>query len=285
MLGQDLIAYLRPRHEVLGIDIQEADITDRQQAAEAVLSRRPELVIHTAAFTAVDECEQKPDLAFGVNSDGTRNIALACLDARVPLVYISTDYIFDGTKTEPYVEDDAPNPLSVYGKSKLEGEQQVRKLLSRYWIVRTSWLFGPLGKNFVGAILDRARRGESLRVVDDQVGAPTYTVDLSAALAWTIEKALPGVYHATNRGWCSWYEFAREILRQSGLNQVEISPITTEASGRPAPRPRNSRLAHRRFEQEAMNPLPPWQDALRRYLLREGEAKDQALPRTKRLQK
>ena len=146
MLGQDLVAHLRPRHEVLGIDIQEADITDRQQAAEAVLSRRPEVVTHTAAFTAVDECEQEPDLSFRVNGGGTRNIALACREARLPLVYISTDYVFDGTKTEPYVEDDAPNPLSVYGESKLQGEQQVREMLSHYWIVRTSWLFGPLGK-------------------------------------------------------------------------------------------------------------------------------------------
>ena len=267
------MAYLRPHQEVLGIDIQEGDITDRQQAAEAVISRKPAVVIHTAAFTAVDECEQKPDLAFRVNGEGTRNIALACRKAGVPLVYISTDYVFDGANTEPYVEDDAPNPLSVYGKSKLQGEQQVRELLSHYWIVRTSWLFGLLGKNFVRAILDRARRGEPLRVVDDHVGAPTYTVDLSAALVWTIEKALPGVYHATNQGCCSWYEFAREILRQSGLDHVEISPITTEALGRPAPRPRNSRLANRRFEQQGMNLLPPWQDALRRYLLREGHAK------------
>ena len=273
MLGQDLAAHLRPGHEVLGIDIQEADITDRQQAAEAVLSRKPEVVIHTAAFTAVDECERKPDLAFRVNGGGTRNIALACREARLPLVYISTDYVFDGTKTEPYVEDDAPNPLSVYGKSKLQGEQQVRELLSHYWIVRTSWLFGPLGKNFVRTILERARQGESLRVVDDQVGAPTYTMDLAEKLASIVEHAAPGIYHTTNQGYCSWFQFAQEILRQGALDHTKISPIPTSASDRPARRPANSRLANQHLETEGLGLLPPWQDALRRYLLRENQAR------------
>jgi dTDP-4-dehydrorhamnose reductase len=186
------------------------------------------------------------------------------------MLYVSTDYVFDGEKADAYVESDSPNPINIYGRSKLEGERYVSDLIDRFWIVRTSWLFGPLGKNFVKTILDMARRGQSLRVVNDQVGSPTYTVDLATGLEQIFEKGSPGIYHVTNQAHCSWYEFAEEILRQAGLEQVELLPIPTSASDRPARRPRNSRLANTRLVAEGLGLLPPWQDALRRYLVREA---------------
>ena len=229
----------------------------------------PDVVIHTAAFTAVDDCERNPDLAFRVNGEGTRNVGSACRPAHAAMVYISTDYVFDGQKQSPYAETDHPNPINVYGKSKLQGENYAAELVEHSWIVRTSWLFGPLGKNFVGAILTRARQGESLRVVDDQVGAPTYTVDLAEKLVEIVERGKPGVYHVTGQGYCSWFEFAQEILAQAGMGNTPISPIDTFASGRLAPRPRNSRLVNTHLLEQGLGLLPPWQSALGRYLARE----------------
>ncbi len=272
MLGQDLTAHLLARHQVIPLSRGDADVTDSCLLAQAIDNRKPDVVIHAAAFTAVDDCEKRPDVAFKVNAEGTRNAALACRHARLPMLYVSTDYVFDGEKPTPYVEDDVPRPLNVYGRSKLEGEKHVGDLVDRFWIVRVSWLFGPLGKNFVGTILERARQGESLRVVNDQLGAPTYTMDLARKLEQIVEKGSPGLYHVTNQGYCTWFEFAQEILRQAGIRQA-ISPISTSASGRLAPRPRNSCLANARLETVGLDLLPPWQDALRRYLLREAQAK------------
>jgi dTDP-4-dehydrorhamnose reductase len=273
MLGRDLTAHLAARHQVVPADLPEVDITDLDLVQRTFDSTRPEVVIHTAAFTSVDDCEHRPDLAFQVNAEGTRNVAVACRQASLPMLYISTDYVFDGQKPTPYGEDDRPGPLNVYGRSKLQGERYVTELLKAAWIVRTSWLFGPLGKNFVRAILQRAQQGESLRVVDDQVGAPTYTMDLAEKLEEIVMKGKPGIYHVTNHGYCSWFEFAQEILRQAGLSHVPLSPIPTSDSDRPARRPRNSRLAHTRLESEGLGLLPAWQEALTRYLLREGQAK------------
>ncbi len=272
MLGRDLTARLEARHQVIGADLPEVDITDARLVQQAFAGTKFDAVIHTAAFTAVDDCERQPDLAFKVNAEGTRNIAVACRDASLPMLFISTDYVFDGRKPTPYAEDDLPGPLNVYGQSKLQGEKHVLENVPAACIVRTSWLFGPWGKNFVRTILQRAKQGDSLRVVDDQIGAPTYTMDLAEALEQILTKGKPGIYHVTNRGYCSWFEFAREILRQAGLGHVPLSPIPTSASDRPAVRPRNSRLAHTRLESEGLNLLPPWQDALSRYLLREGSA-------------
>jgi dTDP-4-dehydrorhamnose reductase len=271
MLGRDLSAHLRARHEVVGADLPEVDITDFRLVQGAFKSARLDAVIHTAAFTAVDDCEHRPDLAFKVNAEGTRIVAVACCESSLPMLYVSTDYVFDGRKPTPYAEDDLPNPLNVYGESKLQGERHVAELLPAAWIVRTSWLFGPLGKNFVRTILQRARKGDSLRVVDDQVGAPTYTLDLAEKLEQIVMRGTPGIYHVTNRGYCSWFEFAREIVRQAGLSHVPLDAIPTSASDRPALRPQNSRLAHARLECEGLGLLPPWQDALARYLLREGQ--------------
>jgi dTDP-4-dehydrorhamnose reductase len=273
MLGQDLTAHLETRHQVVPADLPEVDITDLGLFQRTLDSTKPDVVIHAAAFTAVDDCERRPDLAFQVNAEGTRIVAVACRESFLPLLYLSSDYVFDGQKPTPYAEDDLPNPINVYGRSKLEGERHVKELGERAWIVRTSWLFGPLGKNFVRAILEQARRGASLRVVDDQVGAPTYTMDLAKKLEEIVERGSPGIYHVTNKGYCSWFDFAHAIIRQAGLSQVKISPVPTSASDRAAPRPQNSRLANNRLETEGLGLLPPWQDALRRYLLREGQAK------------
>jgi dTDP-4-dehydrorhamnose reductase len=278
MLGQDLAASLQGRHEVVALARADLDITDAPRVEEAIARARPGAVVHCAAFTAVDDCESQPDLAFRVNAQGARNVALACREAGAGMVYPSTDYVFDGEKASPYLESDEPNPINVYGRSKLEGEQHVRELLERFWIVRVSWLFGPLGKNFVRAILERAGRGIPLRVVDDQVGAPTYTMDAAEKIEPIVERGAPGIYHVTNQGACSWFEFATEIMRQASppggslerLARVPLERISTAELGRPAARPRNSRLANTRLEAEGFGLLPPWQDALRRYLLRAG---------------
>ena len=267
MLGRDLVVHLETTHQIMGADLPEVDITDQTSIENVIETQRPDVVIHAAACTAVDECEQQPAVAFRVNAEGTRNVASVCRQARISLLYVSTDYVFDGEKTDAYVESDSPNPINIYGRSKLEGERYVSDLIDRFWIIRTSWLFGRQGRNFVKTILDMARRGESLRVVNDQVSSPTYTVDLVTALAQVLEKGSPGIYHVTNQGHCSWYEFAQEILRQAGLEDVALTPIPTSASGRPAPRPRNSCLANARLEEEGLALLPPWQEALRRYLL------------------
>ena len=272
MLGQDLALHLAARHEVLPLCRSDADITDCRAVVQAIASRGPDVVIHAAAFTAVDDCEQKPDLAFSVNGEGTRNVALACREAGARLLYVSTDYVFDGQKDSPYVETDDPNPINTYGKSKLQGENYVRELVEDFWIVRVSWLFGPLGKNFVRTILGRAREGQNLRVVDDQVGAPTYTVDASEKIGLILERGAPGIYHVTNQGYCSWFEFAAEILTQAGLRGGPLSPVSSLAMGRPAARPKNSRLANTRLAASGMGLLPPWRDGLRRYLLRGSHA-------------
>ena len=269
MLGQDLVAHVRGRHQLSPLTRQDADITDGARIASQIENGRPEVVMHLAAFTAVDDCETRRDTAFQVNAEGTRNVALACREFHVPLLFISTDYVFNGEKETPYLEGDPTGPINVYGQSKLQGENYVRELLEHYWIVRTSWLFGPMGKNFVRAILEKARRDGRLRVVDDQLGAPTYTADLAEKLEEIVQRAGYGIYHVTNRGYCSWFEFAQEILRQTGLGQIENNPISSSAAGRPAPRPKNSRLANCRLESEGLQPLPSWQNALQRYLLRE----------------
>lgn len=276
MLGRDLELALGGRHRVIPVNRAQADITDAAGILRALDSAKPDIVIHAAAFTAVDECERQPETAFRVNGEGTGNVAAACKALQVPLMYVSTDYVFDGLKPSPYIESDEPNPINVYGKSKLEGERRVMESLERFWIVRVSWLFGPMGKNFVRTILGLARGGGPLRVVDDQTGAPTYTADLADKMQQIIERGksgaagslASGIYHVTNRGACSWFEFAREAVRQAGLGETPVLPINTGESARPARRPKNSRLANTRLESEGLGLLPPWQDALARYLLR-----------------
>lgn len=266
MLGQDLMAVLGKNHIVAPYTRQDGDITDLPAVRHSIEQTRPDVVVHAAAFTAVDECERQPELAMKINGEGTRNVATACRELGIPMAYISTDYVFDGEKPEPYEESDPPNPINVYGKGKLEGERCVAELLPHYWIIRISWLFGRGGRNFVQAILEQARRGGPLRVVSDQVGAPTYTVDLAGKIEQLIRGSEYGIFHVTNLGYCSWFDFAREILRQAGLESVPLLPIPSSDSNRPARRPKNSCLAARHLERSMLGLLPPWQDALASYI-------------------
>lgn len=264
MLGTDLCAELKKKHEVLGLDIEDADLS-QPESVGILASHRPEAVIHAAAMTNVDACERDPDAAYAANALGTRHAALACQQLDIPLLYLSTDFVFDGAKREPYYEWDAVNPLGHYGRSKLAGEMCVRDLLRRYYIVRTSWLFGRHGKNFISAILSKAGATGEIRVVDDQTGSPTFTADLSAAIARLIETDYYGVYHVTNGGSCTWHAFASEAVRLKGI-KATVVPISSGQYPTPTRRPAYSVLRNFCWEGSFGAVLRPWQDALKEYL-------------------
>jgi len=266
MLGTALMPVLQKRHQVCGIDVQDCDICDAQAISGVLHTRHPELVIHLAAYTNVDGCEANPGIAEETNSIGTRNIATACAEVDAAMLYVSTDYVFDGTKVGAYREDDSPNPVSVYGRSKLLGEQHVRAILKRYFIARTSWLYGPNGKNFVTTILKVAHQQKVLRVVDDQRGSPTFARHLSLKIAELAETEAYGVYHTTGSGTCSWFEFARAILDLWPVEGVQVLPISSGESGRTARRPANSVLENRALQQAHFELMPHWKVALAEYL-------------------
>lgn len=274
MLGTDLVEILGYRHAVVGVDIDEMDITDRQAVSERIGFWMPDVVIHTAAFTDVDGSERKTDVAHKVNAEGAENVALACRAWGAHLIHLSTDYVFDGRKETPYAESDPPNPLGVYGKSKLDGEERARRACPDVCIVRTAWMYGRAGKNFVQAILAQARPGAVIRVVSDQRGSPTYTRDLARALQVLAEKPLAGIYHVTNAGCCTWYEFAEKILEFSGKLDVRVVPVSTAEFGRPAPRPANSVLDGSKFRRDTGMAMRDWKEALKAYLLSGPEGKE-----------
>ncbi len=257
------------RHELAERDIAACDILDEVSVRSTLAATRPAAVFLCAAWTDVDGAEADPAGALRVNGDGTRNVARACAGSGAALVYLSTDYVFDGEKPTPYLEEDPPAPINAYGRSKLAGERHVREAGDRHLVVRTSWLFGPEGKHFVDAILARAKSGAPLRVVTDQVGAPTYTIDLARALFRLTEAGARGVVNATNAGACSWHQFAERIVARAGL-AVPVERITSQELARPARRPRNSRLDGRRLRALGVA-MPSWEDALERYL-RERDA-------------
>jgi len=265
MLGTDLCTRLRNAYETIPLDLPELDVTETSAVLAALESEKPEMVIHCAAYTHVDGCERDPQQAFRVNAFGTWNIASACQKTGSALLYISTDFVFDGEKGEPYDEFDRPNPINVYGRSKLAGEEVVRGMLSRHFIVRTAWLFGVHGNNFVRTILRQAENGKTLRVVADQIGCPTYTADLAEAIADLLETPLYGTYHITNSGWCSWAEFAEEVIRQAGIS-VKVIPISSAEWDSPTRRPKDSRLRHLALEMQGRDNLRPWQEALADFL-------------------
>ncbi|MCL4439098.1 MAG: dTDP-4-dehydrorhamnose reductase [Firmicutes bacterium] len=266
MLGHALTATLSQHHNLTGLDLPDVDITDLSALKSAVSSHRPDLIINAAAYTDVDSCETNIDLAFAVNATGPRNLAVVCSELNIPIVHISTDYIFNGTGTSPYKEGDTPNPQSVYGKSKLQGEQYIRELTNKHYIIRTSWLYGQHGKNFVDTMLRLGRERDEISVVNDQVGSPTYTVDLAGAISELIMEPAYGTYHITNSGICSWYDFTLEIFKQAGIEGVKVKPITTEELNRPAPRPRNSVLDNHMWQQMGKQPLRHYKEALKDYL-------------------
>src|SRR5487761_624954 len=238
MLARALAEVLAPRHEISAVSHSEADITDAAAIARAIEAAQPHAVINAAAFTDVDACESHAELAFRVNADGPRNVALACKRFGVPLMHISPAYVFDGEKREPYTEDVEPRPLSVYGRSKLEGEQEVRKNLDRSWIVRVCGVFGPYRKNFVSLVVELGRKGQPLRIVKDQRLAPTYTVDAALGIEQVLERGSHGIYHLTNQSFTTRVDYTREILRQAGFADVPVIPISSEAFNRHISGPR-----------------------------------------------
>lgn len=264
MLGHDLMAVLPG--EVRGVDLEEIDITSLPSVQKVLLTLKPAVVINAAAYTDVDGCESNADQALAVNGEGVAYLAMVCREIGAKLVQVSTDYVFDGTKGSPYIEDDPTGPLSVYGQSKLAGEMNAA-VAPDHLIVRTQWLYGLHGKNFVETMLRLGGEKRELSVVDDQIGSPTWTVDLARAIRALLEKDCRGIYHAANSGTCSWNEFARAIFTAAGL-AVTVKPMPTSELGRPAPRPLYSVLDCGRLGRDTGFTPQPWQDALHQYLKR-----------------
>ncbi|SEU15460.1 dTDP-4-dehydrorhamnose reductase [Paenibacillus sp. NFR01] len=271
-LGQDLVLLLQKQgHEVFGCDRQEMDITDLGQCKTVIGGYAPDAVIHCAAHTAVDAAETDIDAAYTINATGSRNVALAAEEAGAKLVYISTDYVFDGMGEKPYHEYDNTDPRTIYGKSKRAGEILVQSLSSKFFIVRTSWVYGKYGSNFVKTMLKLGQEKPVLQVVNDQTGSPTYTVDLANFLLELIRTEKYGVYHASNSGICTWYEFTQAIFADAeeilGLKfTAELEPCTTEQFPRPAPRPRYSVLEHLAIRTNGFADIRPWREGLRDFL-------------------
>lgn len=265
-LGYDVMAELTKRNiEAIGVDIDEMDITDKISVEKVIGEAAPDVVVHCAAYTAVDAAEDNEALCRRVNADGTRNIAEVCKKLDCKMVYISTDYVFDGQGTRPWEPDDERHPLNVYGQTKYEGELAVQENLSKYFIVRIAWVFGKNGKNFVKTMLKLAETHDKLTVVNDQFGSPTYTYDLARLLVDMIQTDKYGIYHATNEGICTWYEFACEIFKQAGV-KIEVTPVPASEYPAKAKRPENSRLDKSKLTENGFERLPSWQDALGRYL-------------------
>ena len=265
-LGYDVVRELEKRQiEAVGVDVEEMDITDAAQVETVIRNVNPDAVIHCAAYTAVDAAEDNEELCRRVNAQGTENVAKVCQEMDLKMMYISTDYVFDGQGTRPWEPDDERDPLNVYGQTKYEGELAVEKYVEKFFIVRIAWVFGVNGKNFIKTMLNLGKTHDKLTVVNDQTGSPTYTYDLARLLADMIQTDKYGRYHATNEGICSWADFAEEIFRQSD-RQVTIHRVTTEEYGAKAPRPKNSRMSKDKLVEAGFYKLPDWKDALSRYL-------------------
>ena len=267
-LGYDVVNELTKRGiEAVGVDIQDMDITDAASVEKVIGEAAPDAVIHCAAYTAVDAAEDNVELCRRVNADGTQNIANVCKKLNCKMIYISTDYVFDGKGTKAWEPDDERHPLNIYGQTKYEGELAVQNTLEKYFIVRISWVFGVNGKNFIKTMLNVGKTHGTVRVVSDQIGTPTYTYDLARLLIDMNETEKYGYYHATNEGgYISWYDFTKEIYSQAGY-KTEVLPVTTAEYGLgKAARPFNSRLDKSKLVEAGFTPLPTWQDALSRYL-------------------
>ena len=269
-LGTDVMAELKSNNiEAVGIDREELDIVDAKACEEffdkANAEKRIDAVIHCAAYTAVDKAEDEQELSYNINALGTKNIATACKKFDMKLMYISTDYVFNGQGERPWEPDDERQPLNVYGKTKYEGELFVEEIAKKYFIVRIAWVFGIAGNNFIKTMLKLAKERDSLTVVDDQIGSRTYTADLSKLLVSMIQTDKYGRYHATNEGYCSWYEFAKEIFKVAGVT-INVAPVDSSAYPAKAKRPANSRMEKKKLDEAGFKRLPSWQDATRRYI-------------------
>lgn len=266
-LGYDVVNELEKRgHTAIGVDIEDLDITDAAAVDKMITETAPEAVIHCAAWTAVDAAEDNEEKCRQVNVNGTENIAKVCKKLDCKMMYISTDYIFDGKGTRPWEPDDpVTTPLNVYGQTKYEGELAVRNNVEKFFIVRIAWVFGK-GKNFIKTMLNLGKTHDHLTVVNDQYGTPTYTYDLARLLVDMIETDKYGNYHATNEGgYITWYDFACEIFRQAGMD-VDVEPVSSAQYAAKAKRPENSRMNKQKLADNGFEPLPDWKDALRRYL-------------------
>lgn len=265
-LGHDVMKELAARgHEAIGASRKEFSLTDFDAARAFLEQAKPDAIIHCAAYTAVDKAEDEKDQCMIVNGGATRNLATIARDLGAKFVYISTDYVFPGTGEQAYDVDAPKGPTNAYGLSKLAGEEAVQELLEKYFIVRISWVFGVNGKNFIKTMLKLAETYNALTVVDDQIGSPTYTADLARLLVDMVESDKYGVYHATNEGFCSWADFAKEIFRQAGKD-VTVTPVPSSAYPTKATRPKNSRMSKAALDAAGFCRLPTWQDALSRYL-------------------
>ena len=266
-LGYDVVRELEKRgHTAVGVDIDEMDITDAAAVERVLTETQPEAVIHCSAFTAVDRAEDETELCRRVNVEGTENIAKICKKLDCKMLYLSTDYIFSGDGERPWEPDDEASPLNAYGQSKYDGELALKKYVEKYFIVRISWVFGINGNNFIKTMLRLGRENGAVKVVDDQIGSPTYTYDLSRLLVDMIESDRYGAYHATNEGICSWYEFAKEIFRAAGMNDVSVTPVKSGEFPVKAKRPKNSRMSKEKLVANGFTLLPAWQDAVGRYM-------------------
>ncbi|MCT1403445.1 dTDP-4-dehydrorhamnose reductase [Paenibacillus sp. p3-SID867] len=272
-LGKDVTHLLTEAgHEVIGCGRAELDITNMEQCGQVISAHNPDIIIHCAAYTAVDAAESDVDGAYHVNAIGTRNIAVSAEKMGATVVYISTDYVFNGNSETAYVEYDDTDPQTIYGRSKLAGEQMIRDFCSKWFIVRTSWVFGLHGNNFVKTMLRLGQEKPLLKVVNDQKGSPTYTVDLAQFLINLISTEKYGIYHASNSGSCTWYEFTSAIFEEAreqlGLTiTAELQPCTTEEFPRPAPRPANSVMDHLAIRLNQFEDLPHWREGLKQFML------------------
>ena len=271
-LGADVVKVLEQRGEnFIGITRKELDLSKPDEVKNFIIEKNPSVVIHCAAYTAVDKAETEAELALTVNGLSTRKIAEACKEIGAKMLYVSTDYVFGGDGDTPYEINDEKAPQNIYGKSKLLGEDSVIALLKNYFIVRISWVFGSNGKNFVKTMLNFDKRRKKISVVDDQIGSPTYTADVAPLLVDMINSEKYGIYHATNEGFCSWAEFAEEIFKQAG-REITVEKIPTSEYPTPARRPFNSRLSKKSLDLAGFKRLPDWQDAVTRFLKEIGKS-------------
>ncbi|NNG47090.1 MAG: dTDP-4-dehydrorhamnose reductase [Deltaproteobacteria bacterium] len=269
LLGKEITRYFSNGYEVLPTDLAECDVTIAKECMRVVGGYRPEVVVHCAAYTAVDRAEWEVEAAFALNAGGTRNVALACREHRSLLVTFSTDYVFDGASERPYAEDDPTDPLSVYGRSKLAAEEAVREVAPDFLLLRTQWLFGAHGRSFVSSILERAERGEECKVVSDQKGSPTYTRDLAGAVRRLLDSGARGIFHFSNAGETSFFEFAAFLLANTEWRETPLTAISTSDIPRdlyPAPRPLHALLSKEKYRKETGVSPRRWEDAVRDFL-------------------
>ena len=270
-LGSDVVKELLKRgYSTLSPNRSELNLCSEDNIRNYILNSNCEAIVHCAAYTQVDKAEDEKDLCIKINATATKHIAKCAKILDIPMIYISTDYVFDGTKDGKYTENDETNPINIYGESKLAGEKYVQEILDKYYIVRTSWVFNINGKNFIETMLRLSKANNQLSIVNDQIGSPTYTKDLSRLLVDMLETSKYGLYHATNEGYCSWYEFANTIFKLANIN-IDIKAINSNEYASRAKRPMNSKLSKDKLIEYGFKPLPHWEDALKDYLIRRGD--------------